>query len=299
MNRTASVSKTNQTMPLADGRTLGFAEYGSAEGNVLIYCQGYPGTRLEAEALDEYGRQAGVRVISLDRPGMGLSSFESNRSFLEWPDDLIVLTDSLQIKRFAIVGVSGGSPYALACAYRIPERLIACGIVSGMGPIKLGATGMSLSNRLIFFLARWFPWLLALMLRSMSRSLQNEEKAKKTMTKTMQRMVKPDRDALLALDPQASTAASTRETFRQGVKGAVYEGGLYGRNWGFRLEDIQFQPLYLWHGELDKNVPVSMARAVACKLANCKATYYSNDGHISVPLNHKEEIVSTLFSSLT
>ena len=297
MSQTDFASKMNQTMQLADGRTLGFAEYGSAEGNALIYCHGYPGTRLEAGALDEYGRQAGVHIIGLDRPGMGLSSFQAGRSFLDWPDDLVALTDHLKITRFAIVGVSGGSPYALACAYKIPERLISCGIVSGMGPLELGTSSMSRSNRLIFFLAQKFPWLLTPIFGAMARSMQNEEKARKTMTRMMRQMVKPDREALLAPSQQNILIASTREAFRQGVKGNVYEGKLYGHDWGFRLEDISFQPIYLWHGELDTNVPVAMGRAVAARLAGCKATYYPDDGHISVPFTHQKEIVSTLFSS--
>src|SRR5947209_9497293 len=105
MTQSSSASKTAHTLQLPDGRTLVYAEYGCSTGTVLIYCQGYPGSRTEAEALAAYGEQFGIRVISLDRPGMGLSSFQAGRSFLDWPDDLVALTNHLQIDRFAVVGV--------------------------------------------------------------------------------------------------------------------------------------------------------------------------------------------------
>jgi pimeloyl-ACP methyl ester carboxylesterase len=270
-----AVVKTDQTLQLPDGRTLGFAEYGSVEGNVLVYCQGYPGSRLEAAALSAHAAQANVRVISLDRPGFGRSSFQERRSFLDWPSDRVALTERLRIDRFAVLGASGG-------------------VVSGIGPLKLGTAGVSRQNRLVLFLAHQAPWLLTPLLltpllRATARSFRDEERARKAVTKAMRRMVKPDREALLAHGLVDQLAASTRETYHQGVKGAVYEGGLYGRDWGFRLEDIAFRPLYRWHGARDTNVPIGMARGMAGKLAGCKATYYPGEGHLSTLHNHQSE----------
>src|SRR5262249_41727600 len=193
-----AVVKTDQAMQLPDGRMLAFAEYGSPEGAVLVACQGYPGSRLEAVAFSAHAAQANVRVISLDRPGFGRSSFLDRRSFLDWPNHLLALTERLRIDRFALVGVSGGAPYALACAYRIPERLISCGIVSGIGPLKLGTAGMSRQNRLVLFLARRAPWLLRPLLNVSARAFRDEKHASKAMPKAMKSMVKPDREALAA-----------------------------------------------------------------------------------------------------
>lgn len=297
MSQTDAVSKTRQTMQVSDGRTLSYAEYGSSGGNVLIYFHGFPGSRFEAGALDNYGKQANIRIISPDRPGMGRSSFHTGRSLLDWPADVVALADHLHIDRFAVLGVSGGAPYALACAARIPERLISCGVVCGMGPIELGTDGMNASNRLIFFLAHRLPALLTPIIKLMARSFQDPEKARKGMAKAMQQLPKPDREALLTTPGAVeSLTASAMEAYHQGVKGAVYEGGLYGRDWGFRLEDLTFQPLYLWHGELDTSVAIAMARAVASKLPNCTATFYPDEGHLSVPLRHQAEIITALFS---
>jgi predicted esterase len=91
-------------------------------------------------------------------------------------------------------------------------------------------------------------------------------------------------------------AASLMEALRQGAKGAAYDGVLLGRPWGFKLEAIAIPKLYLWHGEHDDQVPLAMGRALAAQLVQCTATYYPGEGHISVIVNHREEIVRSLIS---
>jgi hypothetical protein len=95
---------------------------------------------------------------------------------------------------------------------------------------------------------------------------------------------------------RALLAADMVEAFRQGARGPAHEGLLYGRSWGFRVEDIAFPALFLWHGACDRNVPVAMARAVADNLAQCRATYYDDEGHLSLLVNHAAEIVTSLSS---
>jgi len=294
VKRTETLEKTEQMLQLPDGRTLGFAEFGSVEGDVLVYCQGYPGSRLEAAALAAHAAARHVRLLSLDRPGYGRSSFQERRTFLDWTEDLVALARHVRIERFAILAASGGAPYALACALRMPERLLSCGIVSGLGPLPLGTEGMSRQNRLVLSLAHRAPWLLTPLLSATARAFRDEAHAGKAVAQAMKRMVKPDREALVAHGFVESLAASTRESYRQGVRGAAYEGRLYGRDWGFRLEDVAFQPLYLWHGALDTNVPIGMARRVAGKLAGCKATYFPDEGHLSALFNHQPEIIAAL-----
>jgi pimeloyl-ACP methyl ester carboxylesterase len=109
MQRTDAVVKTDQTLQLPDGRTLGFAEYGRPEGHVLVYCYGYPGSRLDAAALSAHAAEAHVRVLSLDRPGFGRSSSHEGRSLLDWPHDLVAVTEHLGIERFAVLGASGST----------------------------------------------------------------------------------------------------------------------------------------------------------------------------------------------
>lgn len=128
--------KTNaSTLTLKDGRHLGFAEYGSSNGFPILFFHGLPGSRLEAEKLHAAALKVQVRLIGLDRPGMGLSSPQKNRTLLDYPEDIIEFATLLNLKKFSIVGHSGGAPYVAACAYRIPEMLTKAAIVSGMAPL--------------------------------------------------------------------------------------------------------------------------------------------------------------------
>src|SRR5690349_14369006 len=98
----------------------------------------------------------------MDRPGHGFSDHRPTRTILDWPVDVVGFADALGLSRFSALGISGGSPYVTACAYRIPHRLVAAGIISGVAPLDApGVTvGMSRGNRMIFASGRWFPWLL-------------------------------------------------------------------------------------------------------------------------------------------
>src|SRR5215475_3198278 len=108
---------------LADGRALGYAEFGDSGGEPFFYFHGHPGSRLEARFAESAATAAGVRIIALDRPGYGLSDWQPGRAILDWPADVTEAADLLGIGGFSVVGGSGGGPYALACAYRLPDRV--------------------------------------------------------------------------------------------------------------------------------------------------------------------------------
>jgi pimeloyl-ACP methyl ester carboxylesterase len=268
-------------MLLPDGRVLGYTEYGDPHGTPLLYIHGHPGARLEAGFLAAAAKQQGVRLVSADQPGLGLSTYQPGRHLLDWPDDVVALADSLGLGRFAVVGFSGGGSHALACAYRISDRLTACGVVSGVGR----------SSRVVSFLGQWAPWLILPLTR---RYFASEAAAKQAMARFTQRWPAPDRQAYDLPWVQAVMVASLVESFRQGAKGAAYEGKLIAsRNWGFALEDIQME-IQLWHGQLDNQVRLAEAQAVAKRLPRCTATFYPADAHISTIVNHGAEIVRAL-----
>lgn len=281
MARTNPVEFLDTTMQLQDGRRLGYAEYGQTRGNALFY---FGASRLEARFLVEQANHLGIRLIGLDRPGMGLSGFQSGRRLLDWPDDVVEVADRLQIEHFAVVGTSGGGPYALACAYKIPERLTACGIVSGVGPVR------------VRFYQR-LPWLLIPMMGVMGLFFRDNAQARKSLLRFTGSWPESDRQSLRLPGVSEYWAASMVEAFRQGTRGLTYDTLLgEGRSWGFKLEDIAFSSIYLWHGELDPDVPITMGQAVASQLPHCQATYYPGEGHLSVLVNHREEIMTTLMA---
>ena len=143
---------TDRTIRLRDGRRLGYAEWGDRGGWPLLYFHGWPGSRLEARLGDEAARTKGVRLIAVDRPGMGLSDYEPGRTLVDWPDDVLELAAALALERFAVLGISGGGPYAAVCAWKLAGQLKRAGIVSCLAPPDVSGViaGMSRRNRLAF-----------------------------------------------------------------------------------------------------------------------------------------------------
>jgi pimeloyl-ACP methyl ester carboxylesterase len=260
-----------KTIRLKDGRILGYAEFGEPAGKPIFHFHGYPGSRLEGRIISATAARCNARLIAVDRPGMGLSDFKQKRTFLDWPDDVIELADFLKVDRFAVEGISGGGPYSLACAYKIADRLTCAGILSGAGP----------------YWDPGEPW---------SRP-DNTESVEEFWLQLSKRLPEPDRKVVLNPRTLKLLTEEMFEAFRQGAEGPAYERELYGKDWGFKLEDISPDvDVYIWHGRLDVNAPVSMGRAVAESIPNCKAKFYDEEGHYSTALNHLEEIIKTLSS---
>ncbi len=285
--------KEDKTLRLEDGRLLGYAIYGDPGGEPVFYFHGFPGSRLEAQLADQVAAQLGVRLIALDRPGFGLSDFKARRTIFDWPDDVIKIADTLGINRFATVGVSGGGPYAAACALRIPQRLTAAAIVSGLGPLDTpnGTDRMILTNHLIFLLGRRLPWLARISLRCTAYQVRrNPERMLGRIIGAL-----PDADKAVLARPEVKTAIRDNivEAFRGGSSGAACELLLYSRPWGFLLKDIALR-VNLWHGEEDRSVPPTMGRYQARAIPNCRAIFCPREGHFSLAINHMEEILSGL-----
>ena len=259
-----STSKNEQTMQLPDGRTLGYAEFGKPEGVPVFYFHGLPGSRLEAQVINQCENEINTRLVGVDRPGMGLSDYQPQRQLLDWTDDVTKLAESLKINRFSVLGLSGGGPHALSCAYKIPERVTACGVVSSIGPPEISNAGMSSLNRIFLSLSKHLMPLTRFMLWLMvGRHSQDEEKLEEYFLKLSQKVPEPERKIME--DPELLRPAikATKDALRQGSKGMAYEMTLFSSPWGFQLEDISVKNMFLWHGELDENVPVSMGKAMA------------------------------------
>ena len=285
--------KGGETLRLEDGRLLGYAVYGDPEGWPIFYFHGFPGSRLEAQLADRVAARMGIRLIALDRPGFGLSDFKPRRTIFEWPDDVVKIADALGINRFATIGVSGGGPYAAACALKIPQRLTAVAIVCGLGPLDTpnGTDRMIRTNHLIFFLGRRLPWLAKISLWRIAYQVRRNPEG------TLRRMIValPDPDKAVLARPEVKTAMKDNvvEAFRGGSRGAACELLLYTRPWGFLLQDIATR-VNLWHGEQDVSVPPTMGQYQARTIPNCRAIFYPGEDHFSLVINHMEEVLSGL-----
>jgi pimeloyl-ACP methyl ester carboxylesterase len=285
--------QSDNQVKLRDGRCLGYAEFGDPHGKPVLFFHGYPGSRWDGAETGHAAERVGVRLIAPDRPGMGLSDYQPKRRLLDWPTDVVELADALGLDDFAVIGYSGGGPHALACAFQLGTRLIAVGVISGVGPLtEPGALdGMVKNNIRLFQMARRTPWLLRLIF-----SLNRRMDTLKLMRAALPQMPAVDQAVMRQPDVLEGIAKDYGEAFRQGARGAVHEGALFASDWGFKLSEVT-RPVQLWHGEQDINAPVAMGRFQAHHLPNCQPTFYPADGHISIIVNHAAEILMALSPS--
>ncbi len=290
--------QADKTIRLPDGRTLGYAESGDPRGMPVLHFHGSPSCRLEVMApeFDAIAERLGVRVLALDRPGVGLSDPKPNRTILDWPADVLSFAEAVGLSRFSALGVSGGGPYAVACALRIPHRLRSVGIAAGVAPMDLpeARQGMSQRNRTMFFLARWFPWALRGGLRTMAAMAATQPTT--FFNRMGESMPEIDREALATSARRTHFIAVIREAFRRGEDGALTDLRLASRRWGFPLSEVPIV-VNLWFGGQDVNVPPAAGRYLAAALPRSEARFYPEQGHASLLLNRYEEIITGLLAT--
>lgn len=297
-----SRQSTSQVLDLPDGRRLGYATYGpspSSEIPTMVYCHGFPGCRYEAAFIEKKGFS--VHIISIDRPGMGLSSFQKSRRILDWPADVLAVLDHLQIPQFYVLGDSGGSPYALACAKNIAkERLLGVSVVSGIYPLTFGTRGMALGPKILLNAGVWLPSsVIAKLLDWEFGNLANEcdqGAFEKAFMKNMEGKSERDVRCLDDLGFRYIVVESMREAFKQGTQGSAWELGLYG-DWGFDISALDGELITLWHGKKDINTPFSMVEKAAKMIKGCELKTFEEEAHLSLPYNHIEQILGEILTT--
>jgi len=285
--------KTDNIVFLPDGRKLAYSEFGEPEGYPVLYFHGTPSSRLEPMMIgDEVIRQTGLRVIATDRPGMGESDFQPNREFSDWPKDVVYLADTLGLEKFSVLGVSGGGGYVAVCSAKIPERLSK--VVFAAGAWQIDSEAMKVIGfplNLMWQVAAHAPIFLPFFLKMMSR--QPKDNSEKDSTPPDNIM--PAADLAVMTEPSRAVAfqRSLSEALTQGNKGPVRDMLLYVKEWNFDVAAIRI-PLTLFHGEQDRNFPVSLVKRMANNLPHVQLITYPEDGHISIFVNHFNEIAKAL-----
>jgi pimeloyl-ACP methyl ester carboxylesterase len=285
------LEKENQQFSLRTGRRLGFAEYGDPQGLPLLYFHGWPSSRLEARCTDKSAAALQIRVIAVERPGFGQSDFLPDRRMAQWAQDMLEFADYLKLSRFSVLGVSGGGPYAAACAALMPERLSSVLMVCSVGPADApGALdGMVALNRWLLTFARTVPWLAQRTASLCMKAFWG--KGHQAIPRQIEEKLPPaDKAVLQNPELREILTEASREALRPGVEGPAWDGFLLGQPWGFDLRSIRI-PVRLWHGERDNVVPVAMGRCLAKMIPGCDATFYPEDGHFSLPYGRVEEIL--------
>jgi len=236
-----------------------------------------------------------LHVIAPDRPGYGLSDFKPERSIADWVSDVRELAERLGWSRFAILGISGGGPYAVACAASLPDSLSKVLLVCSMGPTDRpeATKGMVPVNRWLLAFARTAPWLAQKLAPVCLRTLWGT--GDQVIPEQIEACLPTrDREALADLQLRRILTDSSREGLKDGVDGAAWEGFLYSKPWDFDLGRIRV-PVHLWHGEQDNVVPASMGHFLAEHIPQCQATFPPEDGHFSLAFNRMREILGRLF----
>jgi pimeloyl-ACP methyl ester carboxylesterase len=272
--------ESDHRIRLPDGRWLGYAEYGDARGKPLICFHGGLSCRLDVRFASRQCSEAGVRLLSVDRPGIGLSSPQPDRTLLGWPKDVAHLARALGIARFAVLGWSAGGPYALACAHEIPELLTYVGTVGCMAqvdirPETVRESGLQM-DRVLFPLVRRSPQTAGLLLNAvrhvppwlLKRSLLREVAG--ASDRSLIRSFAIPRDFEFFY-----------ESFRSGPSGAVNDYRVLGGSWGFHLKDIK-KTVHLWQGGEDRLIPISQARWLADRLPSAQLHVLPNEGHFLI-----------------
>jgi pimeloyl-ACP methyl ester carboxylesterase len=286
------------SVTLPDGRRLGYAAYGAEDDMPVLFFSGTPGSRLDLRVGDaqRHAREAGARVIVVERPGYGLSDRQPQRTVADWADDVSALVDALGLDRFGVYGYSGGGPHALACAARLGDRVAAVATVSGVGVpgVAGGFDGMGPNERLIHRLVHVSPRLVDLVYRLVRR---NAERHPDRFFRDFEKDCSESDRALLA-DPEIRSGfrATVREAFARGVGGAVDDWVvLTTRPWGFAPEDVRV-PAVLVFGDADRIVPIAQSRDLVRRMPDARVVEVPGEGHLLV-VARVREILDALLSA--
>lgn len=288
----------DNVVTLSDGRALGYAECGDPGGAVVLHFHGTPSSRLElmTPEFDFLAGRAGVRLLSIDRPGMGLSDPKPGRGILDWPVDVVGFAEGLGLSRFSVLGTSGGCPYALACAQRIPHRLRSVGVVAGLAPMTEPQVraGMSPAGRRLFFFGRYFPWLLHQLLKRMAQRLVSG--SEQWLNEQLRQAPPADREVAARPGARAHGLNVARSAFRKGAEGPLEDVRLASRPWGFELGQVPMI-VNIWFGGQDTAVPAPAGRYLANALQRSESRFYPEEGHLSIIWNRFEEILTGLLAT--
>ena len=264
---------------LPDGRRLGYSQRGSDVGSPVLDFHGNPGSRLSFWGSEDEIGSRGMRLISVDRPGIGLSDPHPGRRVADWPADIAGLADALGLDGFAVMGHSVGGAYAAACACLLPDRVSAAALVSPIIPLdspqafdELGKPGqwalardrpraLRISIRTLFLLARTAPNLAR---RVFGANSTAAEKAISSRPEVMSRAL-----------------VSARESTRQGARGLVDDMRVAIRPWGFDPALIR-PPLAIWQGDRDSSIRASWGEWWADTVPGARLVRCPGEGHLLI-----------------
>lgn len=268
----------DQTIGLAGGRTVGFADYGPADARAVLWCHGGPGSRLEPAYLRREASEAGLRIIGIDRPGYGLSTPQPGRTIAGWVPEALAVADHLGIGPFAAVGISTGGAFALALAALAPERVlgvVACCSMTDMRWPEGRATMSWPHVRAV--------WEASGRAAALAAATEAHGADGGKMRGEIGGVLAPS-DLALFGDPEWMTAATAGfpAMFAHGLEGYTDDRLADGAGWvTFDVSSIRC-PVTVLHGGSDRMVDVIHAHHTAGLVPGAELAVFDDLGHFSI-----------------
>jgi pimeloyl-ACP methyl ester carboxylesterase len=292
--RVLTPPRVEGTIEVAPGRRLGFVEFGRPNGRAVVWLHGTPGARRQIpESARRFADRRDICLIGIDRPGVGKSTPHLYDQIADFAADMEVVLDSLGHHEFAMLGLSGGGPYTLACAAGLPDRIKVAGVMGGVAPTcgPEGTEGgiVELTRRfqsVLSPLRRPLGWFMTSFVWSVRPIAQPALRVYARLSPPGDRVVfaRPEMRAMFIDDILMGSS--------KGLRAPVYDIVLFGRDWGFRVSDIKV-PVHWWHGDADHIVPLAHARHTVALLPDAHLYVRPGESHLGT-LIAAEEILSVL-----
>lgn len=269
------------SIAVREGRRLSFAEFGDARGQAMVWMHGTPGGRRQIPiAAREFAVEHSLRIIGIDRPGIGTSTPHLYDNVLDWVGDLEIVADVLGIDTMHTIGLSGGGPYALAAGVALPERVLGVGVLGGVAPM-VGPD--AIRGGLVEVAPYAAPILEAtrvplgyLLSRAVRVVRPLAEAAIDTYAYFQPR---GDKELLARPDFKAMFLDDLLNGARFHVGAPLADVILFTRPWGFDLADVRV-PVRWWHGDADHIVPYAHGEHVASRLPDAVFATIPGESHL-------------------
>ncbi|MFG3293169.1 alpha/beta fold hydrolase [Streptomyces sp. NPDC048179] len=284
------------------GRTIAYETWGDPDAHPVFLLHGTPGSRLGPRPRTFDLHKLGVRLIAYDRPGYGGSERHAKRTVVDSAEDIDAIARHLQLKKYSVVGRSGGAPHALACAARnIGSQVASVAAMVSLAPPDADGDGldwhkdMSESNVSTYHLLdRHAPdvtELGALLARNADIIRRDPTVFLASLREempTVDRVIVEDagirqhllRNYLSAVN-QAEQGEGEADDPRAPM-GWVDDLVAFRSHWGFDLKEVDGSvPVMLWHGERDIFAPVAHFHWLAKKITSAKAVLQPSAAHFA------------------
>jgi pimeloyl-ACP methyl ester carboxylesterase len=287
--------KLEGNIAVGDDRQIGFAEFGDPQGRAVFWLHGTPGARrqipMEARV---YAEQRQIRLIGIDRPGIGSSTPYQYDTVFAFADDLRTIADTLGIDKMEVIGLSGGGPYTLACAAAMPDRVVAAGVIGGVAPTTgadgiaggvMGSVGLRVAP-----LLRVAGGPLGVVASALIRLIRPVG----SPAVDLYGRVSPEADRQLLARPEikAMFLDDLLNGSRKQMAAPFADVVVFARDWGFRLDEVKV-PVRWWHGDHDHIVPFDHGLHVVAKLPDVEMYHLPGESHLA-GLGRAEEILETM-----